>query len=238
MKVRRSFLQLWFDFGKLPELRVSQPPLPLEESPLLLDLPPTSAPAPALVVPLLTPAPTLESYPSKPSPLLKGRDLELEFQARTWLTGLGLHDGASKVTILWNPRMRSTAGYARWPEWHVELNPRLTDFEGQVERTLKHELAHLIAYARANRRRIEPHGEEWRQACAELGIADESARHTLPLPRRKQVRKFVYTCPSCAIHVERVKKFQRHTACLACCKKFNRGQYDSRFQFVLVRAQS
>ena len=163
----------------------------------------------------------------------KGRDTAMEKQSREWLAALGLHEGSMKVQVIWNSRLRSTAGYARWPQWHVELNPRLVEFDGQVERTLKHELAHLIAYARANRRRIEPHGAEWRKACADLGIPDESARHTLPLPRSKQARKFVYACPECSFTVERVRKFRRGTACLPCCKKHAGGRYDARFQFVL-----
>jgi SprT protein len=165
---------------------------------------------------------------------LRGRDAKLETESRRWLLSLGLTEGAGKVQVVWNAKLRSTAGYARWPQWLVELNPRLVEFDGQVDRTLKHELAHLIAYARAGRRRIEPHGLEWRQACADLGIPDESARHTLPLPRTKQQRKFVYACPACQTIVERVKRFRRHTACLACCRKHNRGAFDPRFQFVLV----
>jgi predicted SprT family Zn-dependent metalloprotease len=130
---------------------------------------------------------------------------------------------------------RDSAGYARWPQWKVELNPRLVDFEGQVERTLKHELAHLIAFTRANRRKIEPHGVEWRKACADLGIPDESARHTLPLPRTTQTRNYTYICPVCRNTVARVRKFSKRTACLACCKQHNGGQYDARFQFTLMK---
>lgn len=175
-----------------------------------------------------------ESASSSAIRSLRGRDAKLEAESRRWLLSLGMDDGAGKVQVVWNAKLRSTAGYARWPQWLVELNPRLVEFEGQVDRTLKHELAHLIAYARAGRRRIEPHGLEWRQACADLGIPDESARHTLPLPRTKQQRKFVYACPACQMIVERVKRFRRHTACLACCRKHNRGAFDPRFQFVLV----
>lgn len=166
------------------------------------------------------------------------RDAALEKQSRPLLTSLGLDDGARKLSVVWNPRMRSTAGYARWPEWRVELNPRLREFDGQVERTLKHELAHLVAYERAGRRRIAPHGTQWRKACADLGIPDESTQHTLPLPRSKQARKYLYECPVCHFTVSRVRKFRRHTACLACCKKHNRGRYDARFQFVMKPVDS
>ncbi len=168
------------------------------------------------------------------SALQDGRDETLEAQAREWLHALELPGGAKLLTVSWNARLRSTAGYARYPKWAVELNPLLRDFEGQVERTLKHELAHLIAYHRSGRRRIEPHGREWRQACADLGIAGEKAHHRLPLPRNEVVRKLVYACPACQTTVQRVRKFRRPTACLHCCNKHASGQYDGRFKLALL----
>jgi len=163
-----------------------------------------------------------------------GRDAELEEKARGWLRALELPGGAKLVTVTWNTRLRSTAGYARYPKWEVELNPLLRDFEGQVERTLKHELAHLIAYHRTGRRRIEPHGYEWRQACADLGIPGEKAHHRLPLPRKEVTRKLIYACPACQVPVHRVRKFRRPTACLHCCNKHASGRYDGRFKLALV----
>jgi SprT protein len=215
----KALRQLWLNFVEA-ELPVKQ-----------------QAPVAAPIVELIVPSvPAGEIKMEKTfSANLAGHDAELESQSRVWLTALGLHEGAEKLAVLWMPRMRSTAGYARWPDWRVELNPRLVEFEGQVERTLKHELAHLIAYARANKRRIAPHGAEWRRACADLGIPDESVRHTLPLPRSRQKRNFAYVCPSCGAVVERVRKFSRPTACSHCCRKHSRGRFDSRFQFVLKR---
>jgi predicted SprT family Zn-dependent metalloprotease len=189
--------------------------------------------------PIPLPRQIIEEPEITPSPekavVLEGRDAALESEARALLDELGLHEGVTKLRVVWNPKLRSTAGYAKWPQWLIELNPRLREFEGQIDRTLKHELAHLIAYARAGRKRIEPHGAEWRKACAQIGIPDESARHTLPLPRSKQTRKFTYVCQHCGFTVARVRKFRRHTACLACCKKHNRGRYDARFEFVMKK---
>ncbi|WP_395717689.1 SprT-like domain-containing protein [Prosthecobacter sp.] len=165
---------------------------------------------------------------------LEGRDDDLEALAREWLLALELPGGARLVTVTWNARLRSTAGYARYPKWEIELNPLLRDFEGQVERTLKHELAHLIAYHRSGRRRIEPHGREWRQACVDLGIAGEKAHHRLPLPRKAVERKLAYACPACRTVVHRVRKFRRPTACLHCCNRHAGGRYDGRFRLALV----
>lgn len=163
-----------------------------------------------------------------------GLDEVLQDQARQMLLDLGIEDAVPHVQVLWNPRLKSTAGYAAYPSWRIELNPRLVAFDGQVERTLKHELAHLVAYHRAGRRRIEPHGPEWRRACADLGIPGEAAHHRLPLPRSRQERTLAYQCPSCFVVVKRVRPFKRPTACLACCRTHNSGDYHERFRFQKV----
>ncbi|OYW71549.1 MAG: hypothetical protein B7Z37_27475 [Verrucomicrobia bacterium 12-59-8] len=180
----------------------------------------------------LPPAP--QEAASSEEAVLDGRDAELEEQTRAMLLALDMPGGAKLVTVTWNARLRSTAGYARYPGWAIELNPLLREFEGQVDRTLKHELAHLIAYHRSGRKRIEPHGPEWRQACADLGIAGEKAHHRLPLPRNEVERKLTYACPVCKTPVQRVRKFRRPTACLKCCRLHAGGQYDGRFRLVLV----
>ena len=164
-----------------------------------------------------------------------GRDAALEEQTRAMLLALELPGVAKLVTVSWNARLRSTAGYARYPSWAIELNPKLREFDGQVDRTLKHELAHLIAYHRAGRRRIEPHGCEWRLACTDLGIAGEKAQHRLPLQRKEVARTLIYACPACQAQVPRVRKFHRPTACLHCCNKHSGGQYDARFKLALVK---
>lgn len=164
-----------------------------------------------------------------------GRDAGLEQQCREILIRLGMVRHAGKIQVVWNPRLRSTAGFATFPAWKIELNPRLLEFDGQAPRTMRHELAHLIAYQRAGHTRIEPHGSEWRQACHDVGIPGEKAQHRLPLPRNAVKRNLAYGCPSCGIVVHRVRKFGRHAACRACCNAHNEGEHDPRFRFVLLR---
>jgi predicted SprT family Zn-dependent metalloprotease len=131
--------------------------------------------------------------------------------------------------------MRSTAGLAYPNSSKIVLNPELANFGwAEVERTLLHELAHLVAHERCGRRRISPHGPEWRQACADLGLDNEARCHDLPLPRRKMARRFVYQCPACATKVERVRLFRRPAACLKCCQTHSGGRYDKRFNLVRV----
>lgn len=141
-----------------------------------------------------------------------------------------------RVRVQWNARMRTTAGRAWWPDRLIELNPKLTELpEKELWRTLKHELAHLVAYERAGRRRIDAHGDEWRQACVDLGIPGESAYHNLPFQRRRMKRKFQYSCPSCNVVIRRVRKITTPLACYACCKKHNGGLFDSRFRLKQIK---
>ena len=137
-----------------------------------------------------------------------------------------------KVRVFWNPSLRTTAGMAMWSDRMVVLNPKLVEVSAaEVQRTLRHELAHLLAHHRAGRRRIEAHGEEWREACSDLGIPHESRCHELPFKRRRVARKFFYACPACSTILARVKPLRHTAACIKCCRKHHGGKYHSSFRF-------
>jgi len=157
----------------------------------------------------------------------------LESIARGLLDAIGCAKLAGQIKVHWNRRLRTTAGLACYTRLMVSLNPRLIAFGmEEVDRTLRHELAHLLARSRAQRQRIQPHGPEWRQACIDLGLTDEKRCHELPLPRRRVERKHVYRCRNCHLEIRRVRPFRRAVACLKCCRAFNRGRYDERYRFV------
>ncbi len=104
----------------------------------------------------------------------------------------------------------------------------------EIDRTLRHELAHLLAQFRAGRRRIAPHGAEWRAACRDLDIADEARCHGLPFATKAYPVRFVYRCPNCREKFPRVRRIRRAIACLACCRKHNGGDFDPRFRLKLI----
>ena len=185
----------------------------------------------------LLPQVQLELAFSVPVPAkLPGRDPALEAFARELLLRHGAAEIASKVRVEWSSRLRSAAGRAEFASARVLLNCRLCEHgEPEIDRTLRHELAHLLAQARAGRRRIAPHGHDWHRACADLGIADEARCHNLPFPIRRQGRRYLYLCPNCRRVFPRTRALRRTSACLACCRAFNRGRYDARFKLRLVR---
>jgi SprT protein len=184
------------------------------------------------VPPVQPPPPKPAENDGKPLILESAPWLDL---ARDLLRKAGAEALAGEVKVLWNPRMRSTAGMAYPGKALVTLNPRLALFgDAEIDRTLRHELAHLLAHARAGARRIAPHGTQWRKACADLGLADEQRCHTLPLPRRRMQRPHTYRCPHCGTLLHRARPLRRKIACLACCRAQSGGRYDERFRFVKV----
>jgi predicted SprT family Zn-dependent metalloprotease len=163
-----------------------------------------------------------------------GQDVALELKARELLRTNGAGRIASNIRVEWNPRLKSCAGHADYHRKLISLNPQLHEHGlAEIDRTLRHELAHLLAQFRAGRRRIFPHGSEWRAACVDLEIGDEKRCHFLPFPIAKQVRRFLYKCPNCQRDFARVRPIRRAIACLACCRAHNGGEFDPRFRLRL-----
>jgi SprT protein len=163
-------------------------------------------------------------------PIHLGRDHARERKAHDLL---GQHGFRCDLRVEWNARLKTCAGRADFRENLITLNPRLHDHPHEIERTFLHELAHMLAHLRVGRRRISPHGSEWREACRDLGIADEKRCHNLPFPITERIRRFLYRCPNCAETFPRVRKIRRAIACLACCRAHNGGEFDSRFRLQL-----
>lgn len=165
------------------------------------------------------------------------RDSLLEESVRRVLASI---DPSFALTVKagWNRRMRTTAGVAVLTRNEIWLNPALREISTkEVERTLLHELAHLLARHRNQHRRIEPHGSEWKNACRDLGIGGEARTHALPFHARRLRRRYILRCPACGRQHERVRRPLRLLACLACCRAHSRGIYDDRFRFEVIRKE-
>ena len=156
--------------------------------------------------------------------------------ARELLRSLGAKRIATELRVEWNSRLKTAAGRADHRQKLISLNPRLVEHPAEIDRTLRHELAHILAQFRAGRRRISPHGSEWQQACRDLGIAGEKRCHTLPFPAKRYTPRFIYRCPNCRRDFPRVRKIKRTVACLACCRAHNGGEFDVRFRLKPLTA--
>jgi predicted SprT family Zn-dependent metalloprotease len=174
--------------------------------------------------------------PTSKTAIPKAFGIALQSQVRALLRSNGAGRIANQVRVEWNPRLKTCAGRADYRHKLITLNPELTQHPGEVDRTLRHELAHLLAQFRAGRHRISPHGTEWQQACRDLAIADERRCHNLPFAAQVGPARFVYRCTNCGEEFRRVRRIRRAVACLACCRTYNHGRFDPRFRLCLVRS--
>ena len=178
-------------------------------------------------------------FPTTPTLVVLGRDSALEAKAREILAPLDADKLGREVHVEWNARLFSAAGRADSRRNLISLNPRLREHDAaEIDRTLRHELAHLLAQFRAGRRRIPPHGAEWRRACRDLGLEDEARCHSLPFPVQPRARRFLYRCSRCGKEFPRVRRIKRAVACLECCRKFNRGKFDPTARLRLVETDN
>ena len=160
----------------------------------------------------------------------------LEAKARELLRALGAKEIAKELHVEWNSRLKTAAGRADYGQKLISLNPRLLAHLQEIDRTLRHELAHILAqFRQKGRRRLSPHGPEWQQACHDLGIGGEKRCHTLPFPAKRHAPRFIYRCPNCQRDFPRVRKIKRTVACLTCCHAHSGGEFDSRFRLQLLR---
>src|SRR5262245_47292892 len=97
-----------------------------------------------------------------------GRASDLQATAHELLCSLGAKRIATEIRVEWNPRLKTAAGRADYRHKLISLNPRLAEHPEEIDRTLRHELAHILAQFRVGRRRISPHGPQWQQACCDL----------------------------------------------------------------------
>jgi len=164
-----------------------------------------------------------------------GRAVDLEAKAHQLLRSLGANRIVTELRVEWNSRLKTAAGRADYRQKLISLNPQLVAHPEEIERTLRHELAHILAQFRAGRRRIAPHGVDWQQACRDLGITGEKRCHTLPFPAKRYPPRFIYRCPNCHRDFPRVRKIERMVACFGCCRAYNGGEFDARFRLRPVK---
>src|SRR5437763_10085911 len=92
--------------------------------------------------------------------------------ARELLRSLGAAHIAGELHVEWNSRLKTAAGRADCRQKLISLNPQLVEHPTEIDRTLSHELAHILPQFRAGRWRTPHHVVEWRPAWSDSRISD------------------------------------------------------------------
>src|SRR4029077_11893426 len=76
--------------------------------------------------------------------------------ARHLLWSLGAARIAGELRVEWNSRLKTAAARAQYRQQLMSLIPWLFEHPAEIYRTLRHELAHILAQFLAGRRRVAP----------------------------------------------------------------------------------
>src|SRR6266480_4513349 len=74
----------------------------------------------------------------------KHQDVDLEGKARELLRISGAGRIATEIRVEWNPRLKTCAGRADYRSRLISLNPLLIHHPAEIDRTFRHELAHIL----------------------------------------------------------------------------------------------
>lgn len=120
------------------------------------------------------------------------------------------------------------AGKAWYKEWCIQYNTTLayTDIETFLERTVPHEVAHMIDYLLGYR---SHHGEPWKRIMRMLGASDTSRCHKYDMSEAiKDTNRSVFHC-NCSNHFLTPRKASDYKilTCRICNGSLNPGWRES-----------
>lgn len=102
-------------------------------------------------------------------------------------------------------RFKQKAGQYRHGERKIRISQHLIDnHPRKIIETVKHEIGHAVAMHRYGKRRIKPHGKEWKSIMQEMEVDKPEACHNLQLTEYSYVVRC--TNPNCDVELGRHKK--------------------------------
>lgn len=113
------------------------------------------------------------------------------------------HPTGYRPKLIWK-RLRVTAGTAYYSTGTIALSAIVLHDEARLSVTLRHEYAHLLAFARHGRKGAG-HGLAWRTAMRDLGLEPE-VRHKYEVQRNKPRQEVEYSCRRCGKSIFRKRR--------------------------------
>jgi predicted SprT family Zn-dependent metalloprotease len=122
---------------------------------------------------------------------------ELEARARRLFDLWGDPERLAHIEVVYNSRLRTTAGRAFPRRLQIELNPHLlARVPERLDEVLAHEAAHLVVALRHGTDAPQ-HGVQW-SALMEAAGHPPRATHDLPVDGLRRRRSyFLHRCPDC-----------------------------------------
>lgn len=149
------------------------------------------------------------------------RALEAQWQETCRQTVVSLQIPLTAPKLRLSRRMTWRLGSYRQDRHEVALSYWLAAHHPQEAlETLKHELAHALAFQRSPRCR--PHGPEWREACRLLGVAPRRCSELPRLgPPARPRQAYLYQCQTCGHQAVYRRRLRLPHSCGRCDRRYN-----------------
>lgn len=118
-------------------------------------------------------------------------------------------------------------GRCNYRKKQITLSRRLVELNNQAEvlDTILHEIAHALTGPGVG------HGPKWKRIARSIGCSAE--RCYSPETTVEPPAPYCLMCKKCGRVVTRVWFPSLPMACLSCCRRLSRGQFDKRFLMIL-----
>lgn len=142
-------------------------------------------------------------------------------------------------TFRFNNRLTRVLGRCNYTTKIIELSTKYTlanyDNIAVIEDTIRHEIAHAIAYILFGEK-ARGHGRYWKHVAVEVGAKPSRCKTEDQIISVTKKRDVVYKCPSpdCDNEISFTRKVSKKRACKSCCDKHNNGRFDPKYIFQLV----
>lgn len=142
----------------------------------------------------------------------------LHRQLRTAIKSWDEYGSQTRVTVDFNPRLRTKIARFLPDQNRIEVGPKFVELRRRRGEILVHELAHA-AVRSLHGAQTKPHGKEWQSLMRQAGLKPKPAlRTSLPVVARVpnvSTTRYVHTCPVCQMQVT-ARKPNRAWKCRAC----------------------
>ncbi len=126
-------------------------------------------------------------------------------------------------------KAKKRAGCCSFIEQKISLSKHFVKLNSikEIEATIKHEIAHAIAYIHFGH---SGHGRIWKKVA--IAIGDDGKRCYDSTKVVMPTGKYIFECSSCHKEVHYHKKPRVTRACGKCCREFNNGRFN--IDFLLI----
>ena len=175
---------------------------------------------------------------------ISAKELVMKLMSKDWT--INTHSGVKTINILndlnyyfeFNSRLSNVLGRCNYTHKRIQLSTKYVNLNwdkhrDMVEDTIRHEIAHAIAYHLYGKDGLG-HGYYWQNVAKQLGATPKArSKNSSNIVSTRKKRNIIFECPNCDNQISFARMPKKTRACGSCCNKHSNGKYDTKYKFIL-----